>query len=567
MEVIDELGGLIVDCNRVFDEITSSTPASGARIGLYDALKATEKLCGIKNVPLDDLLCREDGCLVIPERQRDISHSQFLRVMLQFSRGRDKYETNVDVVNPEEQIDVGEFKKPPPLPVDYAARDVRLGTTSAPASPRSPRPASPRGAVNKQNARTTMRTEEKESELDMLRRARIRKLEGDSISRAPIVAIAAPRSPRGSLPPMPTSESKRTETLRIVARDCFPTFAEETEPILAFINLAWWERFSSYTLVFAPKTSDEGKGQEREHLRRLLAKCFAEEDVDCIYHEPGAKRVTADLSISRPDFSKVMTNPRLKLFTRVSSGTLWTPTRGWWDRKLVEVSSVSTKPGMVLTWKDFCIVVSILTDHAKLTANKFRRLLAGEIWSNISAKAVTLASRKIKFRAAEKAAMEMELARRQREVKRREAELRRLSDLEQRRAQEVAEREALRSPPRKTAVRPEPLEIPSPEDSKGEMEVDKALFDAAEEMATAEAKGEKEGGEIRGDQLDDLINAGIDDEEEVVRRSSSRKAVSFDPLPEDSKGDAVGSREKEKEREEVSEAKASSPRQAGASSK
>jgi hypothetical protein len=97
--------------------------------------------------------------------------------------------------------------------------------------------------------------------------------------------------------------------------------------------------------------------------------------------------------------------------------------------------------------------------------------------------------------------------------------------------------------------------------------VDKALFDAAEEMATAEAKGggEGEGGEIRGELLDDLIKARIDEEEEVVRRSSSRKAVSFDPLPEDSKGDAVGSREKEKE--EVSEAKASSPRHAGASSK
>jgi len=581
VEVIDELGGLIVDCNHAFD--LAAATLGGMRIGLYDALKATEKICGIKNVPLDDLLCREDGCLVIPERQREISHSMFLRVVLQFSRGRDKYETNLDVVNPEEQSDVGEFKKKPPLPVDYAARDVRLGTTSAPSSPRgSPRavsPRSPRGAGNKQNVRITMRTEEEEAELDRLRRARIRKLEGDILSRAPITAIAAPRSPRSSLPPMPASESKKTETLRIVARDRFPTFAEETEPTLAFINLSWWERFATYTKVFAPKTSDEGKGQEREHLRRLLAKCFAEEDVDCIYHEPGAKRVTADLSIKRSDFGQVMSNPRLKLVTRVSSGTLWTPTRSWWDRKLVEVSSVSTKPGMVLTWKDFCVALNILTDHAKLTANRFRRLLAGEIWSNISAKAVALASRKIKIREAEEAAMELELARRRREARRRETEQRRLADLEQRRAQEAAEREALRSPPKKpAAARLEPLEIPPPEeepalsnaDSKAEVEVDKALIDAADELAAAEAKGEGEGEgereEIRGEALDDLINAGIDEEEEVVRRSSSRKAVSFDPPQEDSKGDAVGQTPKEKEREKegISEAKSSSTRTAPA---
>ena len=87
VEVGDELGFSIVDANKAFE-------ALGNRLGipLYEALKAVEQLFRIKNIPFDDLICREDGTPVVPHMKTSLSHSEFLRVVLKFQRDADKYE-------------------------------------------------------------------------------------------------------------------------------------------------------------------------------------------------------------------------------------------------------------------------------------------------------------------------------------------------------------------------------------------------------------------------------------------------------------------------------------------
>ena len=113
VDVVDELGFSIVEANKAFE-------ALGDKLGipLYEALKAVEELFRIKNVPFDDLICREDGTPVVQHMKTSLSHSEFLRVALKFQRDADKYEAA-------HEFDALDGFKPSVPPADFATRDVK----------------------------------------------------------------------------------------------------------------------------------------------------------------------------------------------------------------------------------------------------------------------------------------------------------------------------------------------------------------------------------------------------------------------------------------------------------
>jgi len=391
VDIIDELGDVIVPAQEAFKLYVSSLKAK--TISGWGAVKAIEKVLAIV-IPMDELLLNViDSPADLGNGEHLLSYTQYLALM---SYAKKKKE---DGGSKEAQEAKRKKEADEAAATKAAASQSKILFLTL--QHQHQQNNNHRDEKEEEKERRRAKRLEDEGDKDMVRRARIRRLEENqkllkSISLADRQdkrseskdEFDSSRSSSGS------SSSDAYSGRMVRRRSNFPSFpVENVEPQMWFLTLSFWESLTRYLYV----EGEEGRGGGAMLQLVRLKTAFASYDCNGFYRigggdGGGVEEETMEIFLS--DFVPLLRNKLNLGVAYAPNGSLWTCEDEWFMSMLFSFHNEKENSHLppcvnVLTWPSFYSFFQWLRKLATIQISSIRRAISIEIWRNVRQKALS----------------------------------------------------------------------------------------------------------------------------------------------------------------------------------